>query len=183
MKDNALYRLTKVLSKLAEVACWIGSVSMAVGLILTLVMGEKAVAMAPGDVEISLNSFGFEVLVVDAAGSLNLAALRLYLAAGMVLMGLMAMVFRNVNLILRASEGATPFQPDNIRMVREIGIFLIAAPVAGLVFSVVGRLMLGAAYAEINVNLGGLLPGLVVLCLSQIFARGMELEQDVDGLL
>lgn len=183
MKDNALYRVTKVLSKIAEIGCWIGSVSMAVGLVLTVVMGERAVVMAPGDMEISMSSFGFEVMVVDTAGTLNMAALRLYLVAGVLLMGLMAMVFRNVNLILKRSEGATPFQPDNIRMVREIGIFLIAIPVAGLVFSVVGRLLLGSEYAEIDMNLGGLVPGLVVLCLSQIFARGMELEQDVDGLL
>ena len=183
MKNDRLYRVTKVLSKLAEVACWIGSVAMVVGLVLTLVLGEKAVVMTPGEVEVSLNSFGFEVLVVDAAGALDLAALRLYLVGGALLMGLMAMVFRNVNLILKAIELDSPFQADNIRRVKEIGYFLMAMPVAGLVLSTVGRLLLGHAYAEINVDLGSLLPGLVVLCLSQIFARGMELEQDVDGLL
>ena len=43
---------------------------------------------------------------------------------------LMAMVFRNVYLIFKTAEGktwfskgATPFQPDIVRMVREIGIF------------------------------------------------------------
>ena len=98
-------------------------------------------------------------------------------------MGLMAMVFRNVYLILRNSENATPFQPDNVRMVREIGIFLIAVPVVGLLVSMAARLVLGVDAVEGSVNLGSVMVGLVVLCLSRFFARGMELENETEGLL
>lgn len=55
---------------------------------------------------------------------------------GIIVCGLMAMVFRTIYLILKTtagktkfSNGTTPLQPDNIRMFREIGIFAIAIPI------------------------------------------------------
>ena len=77
----------------------------------------------------------------------------------------------------------TPFQADNIRMMREIGIFSVAVPVIGLVMSVVVRLVTGVETAETSVDMGGVFAGIVVLCLTQYFVHGAELENDVDGLL
>ena len=96
---------------------------------------------------------------------------------------LMAMVFRNVHLIFKKSENGTPFQKDNIRMLKEIGIFSITVPVIGLVMSVIIRLVIGVDAVEININQSGLFMGIIVLCLTQYFIYGAELEKDVDGLL
>ena len=105
-------------------------------------------------------------------------------------LALMGMCARNVHLIFKTSEGLTsfsrgktPFQPDNIRMVREIGIFLIAIPVVQLIMSIVARIALGPDVVESSLNTVNLFTGLVVLALSQYFAYGMQLEQDVDGLV
>ena len=103
---------------------------------------------------------------------------------------LMAMIFRNVYLIFKTAEGETkfsqgktPFQKDNIRMVREIGIFCIAIPVVELIVSVIARIVLPVGVVETSVEMTGVFMGLVVLCLSQFFAYGMELQEDVDGLV
>ncbi len=180
--NNKLGKITKVLVRVVEIAHWIGAVGMLVGLVLILTLGQRAVSVAPGSTEAEAAVYGFGLTLVDEAGTPDLAALRLFLPVGAVLMALMAMAFRNVHLILKHSEAATPFQPDNVRMVREIGWFLMAVPVVGLVMSVVARLVL-SAQIETSVSLSNLLVGLVVLCLSQVFARGMALESDVDGLL
>lgn len=180
---KGLDKATRIAAKIFEVAHWIGAVSMIVGLILTVVMGEGAIIGNPGEADTTLTSYGFELEVVNAAGALNMGAVQMFLVGGAIVMGLMAMVFRNVYLILKRSENATPFQPDNVRMVREIGIFLIAVPVMGLVMSVVARLVLGVDGVESSVNMGSAVVGLVVLCLSRIFARGMELENETEGLL
>ena len=95
----------------------------------------------------------------------------------------MAMVFRNLYLIIKKSEGTTPFQKDNVRMLREIGIFTIAIPVIGFVMSVIARLAIGYEVAEISNSMDGFIMGIIVLCLTQFFAHGVELENDVDGLL
>lgn len=180
---KGLDKATRIVAKIFEVAHWIGAVSMVVGLVLTLVMGEAAFFGDPGEAGTSLSSYGFEFQVVDGAGALDVGAMRAFLVGGAIIMGLMAMVFRNVYLILKNSENATPFQPDNVRMVREIGIFLIAVPVVGLLVSVAARLVLSVDMVEANVNLGSAMVGLVMLCLSRIFARGMELEDETEGLL
>ncbi len=180
--SNQLGKVTKVLARVAEIAHWIGAVGMLAGLVLILTLGQRVVSVVPGGTEAEAAVYGFELTLADEAGTPDLAALRLFLPVGAVLMALMAMVFRNVHLILKHAEAATPFQPDNVRMVREIGWFLMAVPVVGLVMSAAARLVLGEEI-ETSVRLGGLLVGLVVLCLSQVFARGMALEADVDGLL
>lgn len=180
---KGLDKATRIVAKIFEVAHWIGAVSMVVGLVLTVVMGEAAFFGDSGEVSTTLTSYGFELQVTDAAGALNMGAMRVFLVGGAIIMGLMAMVFRNVYLILKNSENATPFQPDNVRMVREIGIFLIAVPMVGLLASVAARLFLGVDAVEGSVNLGSVMVGLVMLCLSHIFARGMELEDETEGLL
>ena len=103
--------------------------------------------------------------------------------AAVVLPSLMAMIFRNLYLIIKRSESSTVFQADNIRMLREIGIFAISIPLAGLALSIVCRLILGTDTVETRVRLYGFSMGLVILCLTQFFARGVELEQDVEGLV
>lgn len=177
--SNKLGKVTKVLAWVVEIAHWIAAAMMLIGGILVLPQGQRAMSL--GDTK-ELAVYGFELTIVDEAGTPNLAALRLFFLTGAVLLALMAVVFHDVRHILENSEAATPFQPENVRMVREIGWFLIAVPAAGLVMSAAARLVLGAEI-ETSVRLNNLLVGLTVLCLSQVFARGMALESDVDGLL
>lgn len=98
-------------------------------------------------------------------------------------MSLMAMVFRNLYLIIKKSEGSTPFQKDNIRMLREIGIFSMVIPAVGLIMSTIIRLAAGVDAVEVSMHMDGFMMGIIVLCLTQFFAHGAELEKDVDGLL
>ena len=163
MQVSKLDKATRVLAKLVEVALWIGTVGMLVGLVLVLLFGEKAVvgAAQPGE---TAAAWGFEIMVADFTGALDLKALMVFLSGGAVLMALMAMVFRNVYRILKGSEGSTPFTAE-------------------LVMSIIARLLLGPGVTEVRVNMGELLVGLVVLSLSRIFARGMELEADTEGLV
>ena len=93
------------------------------------------------------------------------------------------MIFRNLHLIIKKSEGRTPFQPDNVRMFREIGIFSIAVPAVGLIMSIIARIVIGVEVAEISNSFEGFVIGIVVLCITQFFAHGIEIEKDVDGLL
>lgn len=183
MMNTKLDTITKVLAKIVEVIHWIGVVCMLACLVLTLLFGADVVAVVPSDYGAVSSVYGFELVTVNTAGELNMTALRLLLIGGAILLGLMAMVFRKVFLIMKSAEQGSPFQPDNVRRVREIGILLIIGPIVSLNLSILARLILGPETAEISVGLESFLIGLVVLCLSRFFARGMELETDVDGLL
>lgn len=59
----------------------------------------------------------------------------------------------------------------------------IAIPIIGFVISIIARLVTGSEAAEISIDMSGILMGSIVLCLTQFFAHGVALENDVDGLL
>ena len=136
-----------------------------------------------------LVSFGFSIMTVDSAGNSIGGAYTIFFITILIMMAMMAMICRNIYLIFKTSEGKTsfskgqtPFQPDNIRMVREIGIFLIAIPVVGLIMDIIAHIALGPEI-ECSMDLHFIIVGLVAICLSRFFTYGMELQEDVDGLV
>ena len=56
-------------------------------------------------------------------------------------------------------------------------------PVIGFVTSVLAKIFGGPDALEISVDLTGIVMGILVMCLSQFFAHGVKLENDVDGLV
>ena len=112
-----------------------------------------------------------------------MTSFMLFGIGAVIILAVMAMVFRNLHLIFKKSENGTPFQKDNIRMMKEIGIFAIFVPVIGFIMSIIVRLVTGVETAEISIDMGGIFMGIIVLCLTQYFVHGADLEKDVDGLL
>lgn len=179
-----LDKATRILAKLVEVGHWIAAAAMVVVMMLSLFMGAGVVQNVDlADFGASLTTYGFDVMIINGAGQVDLAALRLFCVGAAFILGLMAMVFRNIYLILKKSEHTTPFQKDNVRMVREIGIFLLSVPIVGLIMSGVARLVIDPGLVATSVGLDSFMVGLAVLCLSQFFARGVDLEAETEGLL
>ena len=71
----------------------------------------------------------------------------------------------------------------NTNFLKEIGVFSIAVPIVGLIMSAIIRLVVGIEATEASANMSGIFMGIIVLCLTQYFVYGTELEKDVDGLL
>ncbi len=187
---NGLSKATRIIARILEIAHWVGVGIMTVLLVCCLFFREAAAKMIAGDPGGEDVIYGFHFSLTGMDGTLSLPALTVFAIAGIILMALMAMVFRNVYLIIKTTEGktwfsqgATPFQPDVIRMLREIGIFTIAVPIVGLVMSIIGHLVVGPEFAETSVDFGGFLLGLLVLWLTQQFTYGAELEAEADGLI
>lgn len=186
-------RLARGAAKVLEVAHWTGAVvALAVLALSVVARGWLCAALAPLAPEFGdgLSVYGFSLLVTQADGTLSPLAITLFSLTAFFLFTLMAMVFRNVSLIFQTSrgktwfaKGSTPFQGDVTRMVREMGIFYIGIPVVGLLMSFLCRLLLGPEGAEVSVDVQGFVTGVLLLCLSQVFAYGTRLQNDVDGLL
>ncbi len=185
--------LALIVSKFLEILHWLAAALMLCLLALCLAAPNwLSGLLAQGAQRFGreLTTYGFTLTVAGADGSVNLAAVALFTVGAISILSLMAMVFRNVYLIFRTAKGKTwfakgdtPFQKDIVRMVREIGIFYLAVPIVSLLMSVVAVLVLGADAAEPSVNFEGVVTGILLLCLSQVFAYGTQLERDVDGLL
>lgn len=178
-------KATKYVAKIFEVLHWVAAGVMAVTAICVFAAPQwLTFVLDPGaDRPGVTNVYGFETTLTDAAGNLSVKALFLAALGAVLLYALMAMIFRNIYLIIKRSESDSPFQKDNIRMVREIGIFSIAIPAIGLVMSIIIGIATGPDAVETSVNLSGFVTGIVVLSLTQFFAYGASLERDMDGLL
>lgn len=188
-----LTKVATVITKVLEIGFSIGAVSMTVAFVLfladrnlfpgTLVKG----APVPGE---AIEVAGFSIVYGNPDGTINTAAFIIFLLAGALVFELMAWVWRNANLILRTTQGLTkfsvgktPFQKDNVRMMREIGIFFISIAVVQFIAGAVAVLVLGPETAEVSASTSGVTIGILMLCLSQVFAIGQKMQEDVDGLV
>ncbi len=173
-------------AKIMEILHWLGAAVLLLVAIFSAAAGEwfgSLLSQGVAEQGNTISVYGFEVAILNAQNQINTTTLLLFSIAAVIIFSLMAMCFRNVYLIIKKSQNSTPFQKDNIRMIRELGIFFIAMPVVGLLASGIIRLITGVDAAETAVNLSGFAIGILFLCLTQFFAHGMELEEDVDGLV
>ena len=184
---KGLNKLGTVIAKILEVFHWVGAALMSVATICSAVAPAWVKYIVGFDAKdccgANLEVYGFEVNAPVVNGETDMVSFMLFGIGAVIILAVMAMVFRNLHLIFKKSENTTPFQKDNIRMMREIGYFSIAVPVIGLIMSVFVRLVTGVETAEVSIDTTGIFMGIIVLCLTQFFIHGAELEKDVDGLL
>ena len=184
---KGLNKLGKVITKILEVFHWVGTALMLAATICSMTAPNWVKYFVGFDAKdccgANLEVYGFEVNALVVNGNVDMTSFFLFGIGAVIILAVMAMVFRNLHLIFKKSDNDTPFQKDNIRMMREIGIGAIAVPVIGLIMSIIVRLVTGMETAEISVDMSGIFMGIIVLCLTQFFVHGVELEKDVDGLL
>ena len=184
---KCINKLGKIITKILEVFHWIGTALMAAATVCAVIAPNWVKYFVGFDAKdccgANLEVYGFEVIAPVTNGNADMTSFMLFGIGATIILAVMAMVFRNLHLIFKKSESTTPFQKDNIRMMKEIGFFSIAVPVIGLVMSIIVRLVTGVETAEISIDMGGIFMGIIVLCLTQYFVHGADLEKDVDGLL
>ena len=130
-----------------------------------------------------LVTYGFEVNVADAMGNVDMTLFLFFCIGAVLMLGLFGFVFRNVYLILKGAENGSPFRKENICRLKQIGWMVMASPVLGLVLNLLIGLATQPREVELYMDMGGFVLGILVLCLTQYFAHGAKLEEDVDGLL
>lgn len=189
--EALLPRLTLAIAKIAEVVHWVLAGVMVIGTLAAIIWPAQVADWAKIPIlngETNLSCYGYEVVVANAEGVLNPGMVICFTIGSAVVLSLMAMIFRNVYLILKTAKGKTwfakgdtPFQKDIVRMFREIGIFFIAVSVMSLIPEVIVNIVGGELTAGFNYM--SCFIGLVFLCISQFFSYGTRLEKDLDGLV
>ncbi|MEE0886221.1 MAG: hypothetical protein UIB61_04885 [Treponema sp.] len=191
MNNKNINKITKVVSKFFEILFFLSFLVMIAAAVLSFTMPQKFgefLLESVGNGTIATN--GFEIAIADKNGNLISAAVKIFVFAGIFTMPCMAMIFRNIYLIIKTcegktwfSKGKTPFQKDVVRMVREIGIFSIMIPVIGFIMSLIARIFIGVDSCETSVQIVGVAMGIAMICFSEIFAYGIKLEEEVEGLV
>lgn len=181
LRYTKLNHTTRIVAKTCEIIFWLGEAICILAFIILIIAKEKIgdllqTGLDGGEMTIT----GFSINLFDSDGTLIMPAIVLLFIDGIISAGLTAMIFRNIYLILKKER---PFCSNNVRMVREIGIFAISQPIVGIILSIIGSLIVSADELDIAVNVSGIVFGIAMLCLSQYFAYGAELEKDVEGLV
>ncbi len=189
--DAFLPRLTLILAKIAEVLHWCLVVIMLAVAFVAIKRPDSLLSWMNNPIlrgETNLSCYGFEVAVVSPNGAIQPGAALFFALGSAIVLSLMAMIFRNVYLILKTAKGKTwfakgntPFQKNIVRMFREIGIFFIGVSVMTLISEIVVNFTGGELSSGFN-SLSFFI-GLVFLCVSGFFNYGTRLEKDLDGLV
>ena len=179
-------KIAKVVTKIVEICHWVATGLMAAATLCAAFAPKFIGYFISFDAKeccgAELSVYGFELTARVVDGGVDKGAFIVFGIGATLILALMAMIFRNLNIFIKKSIGTTPFQKDNVRLLREIGIFSIATPIVGFIMSTVARIALGAGVEASN-SLSGFIIGIVVLCVTEFFAEGIKLEEDVDGLV
>lgn len=185
-------KLTLILAKAAEIIHWLLVAVMALAALISVTNPqdlERLITSTTDDATISCYGFSADILQHPNPDetTTNHAAITFFCFGSIAVLSLMAMIFRNVYLILKTSAGQTwfargntPFQQNIVRMTREIGIFFISISALSLLSVIVVSL---SGESIVALNYESAFIGLVFLCLSTFFSYGTRLQEDVNGLI
>ena len=166
-----------VATKIVEILYWASIALVVVGIVMLAITPLIITPEEFNDLMINLELEGYE------NGKINISFVLLGGLCVILIAIANALVFRNLHLIFKRSANTTPFQQENVRLMRQIGLFTISVPIIQLIMSILLRVVTGVEDVEINLDLTNIVMGIIVLCLTQFFAHGVELENDVDGLV
>lgn len=185
-------KLTLILAKSAEIVHWLLVAVMALAALISVTNPQgldRLITSTTDDAIISCYGFSADILQHPTPDStiINHAAITFFCFGSIAVLSLMAMIFRNVYLILKTSAGQTwfargntPFQQNIVRMTREIGIFFISISALSLLSVIVVSL---SGESIVALNYESAFIGLVFLCFSTFFSYGAKLQEDIDGLI
>lgn len=181
MNQTKLLKLGKFATRIIEIVCWMGVAITLICAIACLIDLGWADRHLIADNGIIFN--GVTISTTDGAHQFALPALLTAMLGGGIICAMMAMMFRYLHQVLASSLTASPFQPANVKRIERIGWLAIAVPVVSFLLTLLCKFMVGNEYVEVSFGLTDLVMGILVLCLSQFFAHGVKLENDVDGLV
>ena len=177
-----------IIAKICEVGHWI-AVGFFTVFVIALGIGKDELIYQLSDLNATSSEIDVNGLTMEAAeGPFSVSAYMIFFIAAIVICVLTALVFRNLHAAFKTaegktkySEGKTPFQPAVVKKIKNMGYLCISIPVVQLIFSIIINAM--GVGAETSVGMTGIFLGLIVLALSRFFAYGVELQNDVEGLV
>lgn len=175
-----MLKIGKTLTKIIEIIGWCG-VALCVILTVWNLFAPEVVENAYGAGNLTI--YGAEFDTSDPELTNPKALFTVMLLTGAVSAVMLALTFRNANGVIRKALEGAPFQACTVKWMKQIGCYSMALPVIGFVGSLIAFLVGGMPTSEVMLNLDGFVMGVLVLCLTQVFAHGVGLQQDVDGLL
>lgn len=119
-----------------------------------------------------------------------------FLAFSIVYFALTARLWRHIRKVFETTEGLTPasigptpFQAENVRLLKKIAACAITMEVLNALFLFIapGKFSFtnaaASAFSGVLTSAAGIAFGLIIFCLAHFFAYGIQLQLDTDGLV
>ena len=179
-----------IVIRLLEALHWLGAaicLGMAVCLAvapewLASLLGYELEGEMPYTQMVQYGLMGGLNMAVTGRSGFDVGLQILTMAAGAVTSVLGALTFRRIGEIIKVCQMGTPFQKSVADRVRQIGWLVMAVPLVTVAASLLSFVLFWPVYS-FQVDVSGIITGVIVLALSRIFAYGVKLEDDVEGLL
>ena len=177
-----------VLARILEAVMWVAAAATALSFLMGVAAPDAVAEMfGPGvaDRKLTMTMVPGALGRMDITGpdgELVMGSYMLYTAAGTVELALTALVFRRIWQIIKLSWASTPFQRPVVDKVKQIGWLFIASPLVTMAVGLV-NFLIRWPNISVKVDVSDIITGVIVLALSQVFAYGVKLEDDVEGLL
>lgn len=171
-----------VITKIMELMYEIAAVAFLVGAALVITVPDALAVDANGVVSAAIGPMHLSLtnVILYDHGDLSIGCVVFYLAYGALCSFVAAKASYNVWKILSASQHETPFQWRHVRLLRESGFLFIGLTLSQIVFALI---LMPFGGVSVNMKLDGLVLGIIVLCIAQILAQGVQMQEDVDGLV
>ncbi len=189
-QKNTFLKWTRWLCNVLQWLYWLSVLIFGVGFFVSIFDPNWFMERLTAPVDPLYGDLSFSISIQGFNGNLVVSPLsiRLLLANSVITLSLMAMVFRNAYLIMKTAEGQTwfskgntPFQSNVVRMIKEMGIFLISVCGVNLLLSI---LLQGFGLSsDYYVEFSAFPIGCLLIALSIYFQYGVSLQEDVDGLI
>ena len=187
MKKNKLYSFTKTVSRVLQIILIVAAVLCVVcSAIVYFAMSDSLLELVKQQVldgKISVSELGMSLEEFSKLGDVRTVGV-LGCLYGFICTTLGSLIFGNIYKVFKNIENdMTPFTKENVRLIKNIGIYAIVSPFVGGVISIIMAIIFKSPNFKATIDVTTLFMGFVVLCLSQFFAHGVELEDEVNGLL
>lgn len=108
----------------------------------------------------------------------------IYLLFGCAQSAMCFLAFGKVRNVIEYAQTQPPFRRENVEKLRQAGLLFLGTVGLELAFALVSMVLsFGAVSFYVNPSFDKLIVGVIILCVSEIFAQSVRMQDDVDGLV
>lgn len=153
-----------------------------------VIISPDAISSEPGE-PISVNILGMDLSVTGTAiyatrGVETVPGVVFYLLFGCARAVMTFMAFGKVRNVLEYSQTQLPFCWENVERLRQSGSLFLGTVALQLVYALVSWIFAyGVLDFSINLDVDNIIVGIIVLCVSELFAQSVKMQEEIDGLV
>lgn len=179
-------------TKAAVIICAVLQIAYAVTMALLIVSAVHVIINPDaindgGPLSVSLSGMDISLnnMSVYAADSLSsVPGVVVCLLFGCAQAAMCFLAFGKVRNVIGYAQSQPPFCRENVKRLRQAGLLFLGTVGLELAFVLVSLLLsFGVMRFYVNPSFDHLIIGVIILCVSEIFAQSVRMQEDVDGLV